>query len=100
MSLGVAEAGASRYAYVWVLLLLPSTVAALTQLVRRWSASRWVGVWLAPALTLNGVAELTTYADASSPGRATLGTSPRRARSRSAAMGPPICTSPLRAARP
>ncbi len=64
VSLGVAEAGASRYAYLWVLLLLPATAVALTQLVRRWSASRWVVVGLAAALTLNGAAVLTTYADA------------------------------------
>jgi hypothetical protein len=67
VSLGVAEAGSERYVYVWIVLLLPATALALTQLARRWSSGRWLTVALAAVIAINGVAGLAGYADSNAP---------------------------------
>lgn len=67
VSLGVAEAGSERYVHVWIVLLLPATALALTQLARRWPPGRWLTMALAAVVAINGVAGLAGYADGNAP---------------------------------
>jgi hypothetical protein len=67
VSLGVAEAGSERYTYVWIVLLLPATAVALTQLTRRWFAGWWLTIGLIAVVAVNGLAGLASYADGNAP---------------------------------
>jgi hypothetical protein len=67
VSLGVAEAGSGRYSYVWIVLLLPASALAVSQLVRRWAPARWLTVALAAVMAVNGIAGLAGYADVNAP---------------------------------
>ena len=67
ISLGVQEATFTHYAYEWVLLLLPATALALTQLTRRSLAGRWVALGLAGVVAINGIAGIVSWVEANNP---------------------------------
>jgi hypothetical protein len=67
ISLGVQESTFSHYAYEWVILLLPVTAVALTQLTRRSLTGRFVALALTAVVAVNGVAGISTWLFTNNP---------------------------------
>jgi hypothetical protein len=67
IALGVSESSASRYGYIWVVLLLPATALALTQFTRRSVTARWLTLGLSFVVAVNGLAGILIWLQNNSP---------------------------------